>query len=54
MHQSIRDFLDWCAKHNKKPSLISSLDEYNRERGWKSKYVGRRVQVYEDGSYKLI
>lgn len=54
MHSSIYAFYDWCYAHNKKPYLLSSLDEYNAERGFKSKYTGRRIQVNADGRYKII
>lgn len=52
--KSIQKFHEWCKEKGKNPLLVISLDEYNTERGWKSKYIGRRVQVNADNSITII
>lgn len=54
MHDAMTEFQNWCIEHGKKSYLMSSFEEYNKERGFKSKYIGRRIQVNADGRYKII
>ena len=54
MNNSISEFKSWCEKHNKDPRLESSLNEYNKQRGWKSRYIGKEVHVNADNSIEFV